>query len=109
VLLPYTDGIVEAADAQDTMFGVERLRDLLEERIWTAARELVERVFAEVGSFSGLSTPRDDQAVVAVVRQGRPGQSGPSDGSRSATFLSRMRSASHLPRITANSDPELRA
>jgi len=69
MLLLYTDGITEAADAQGEMFSVERLRDLLGAAGQATARELVERVFDEVRAFSGLETPRDDQTVVAVVRR----------------------------------------
>jgi phosphoserine phosphatase RsbU/P len=69
VLLAYTDGIVEAVDAADEAFGMERLRAVIRSRAWTSARELVDAVFAAVREHVGADTRDDDQTVVAVLRK----------------------------------------
>jgi sigma-B regulation protein RsbU (phosphoserine phosphatase) len=70
VLLLYTDGIIEAADDETgEMFGLERLREILTSSEWGSARDLVEKVFAEVVAFSRTDPPHDDQTVVAVIRR----------------------------------------
>jgi phosphoserine phosphatase RsbU/P len=68
VLLAYTDGIVEAVDAKDDAFGMERLRALIASRTWRSARELVEAIFAAVQAHTGTDVRDDDQTVVAVIR-----------------------------------------
>ena len=68
ILLLYTDGITEASDAHGEMFGVSRLQAIVNSRAWTSARELVQRIFEEVQTFSQTDPPRDDQTVVAVIR-----------------------------------------
>lgn len=72
VLLLYTDGIVEAADSDGEMFGMERLREILSADDWSTARGLVERVFSGVREFSRTDPPLDDQTVVAVIRKNTP-------------------------------------
>jgi len=69
VLLAYTDGIVEAVNASDEAFGMERLRAVIRDRAWPSARELVDAVFAEVRRHVGGDTRDDDQTVVAVLRK----------------------------------------
>ncbi|HKQ62518.1 MAG TPA: PP2C family protein-serine/threonine phosphatase [Candidatus Polarisedimenticolaceae bacterium] len=68
VLVAYTDGIVEAEDAQGEQFGTARLRELIAGRRFGSARELTEAVFAAVVAFSGRETPRDDQTVLVALR-----------------------------------------
>ena len=72
VLLAYTDGIVEAVDASDEAFGMDRLRNLIGSRPWTSARELVDAVFAAVREHVGGDTRDDDQTVVAILRKTKP-------------------------------------
>jgi len=69
ILLAYTDGIVEAVNAADEAFGMERLRAVVRERPYTSAKELVDAVFAEVRRHVGGDTRDDDQTVVAVLRK----------------------------------------
>ena len=68
MFLAFTDGIPEAENASGEDFGLERLAAIVR-RPFTSARALVETVFAEVGAFSGIDPPRDDQTVLAVVRK----------------------------------------
>jgi sigma-B regulation protein RsbU (phosphoserine phosphatase) len=72
ILLAYTDGIVEAVNPADEAVGMDRLRDVIRERTWASARELVEAVFARVREHAGGDTRDDDQTVVAVLRKSKP-------------------------------------
>ena len=72
ILLAYTDGIVEAVNASDEAFGMDRLRAVIRDRVWASARELVDAVFAEVRRHVGGDTRDDDQTVVAVLRKTKP-------------------------------------
>jgi len=72
ILVAYTDGIVEAVNASDEAFGMERLRAVIRDRVWASARDLVEAIFAEVRRHVGGDTRDDDQTVVAVLRKAKP-------------------------------------
>ena len=69
VLLAYTDGIVEAVNAADEAFGMDRLRGVIRKRAYGSARELVDAVFEAVRRHVGGDTRDDDQTVVAVLRK----------------------------------------
>jgi sigma-B regulation protein RsbU (phosphoserine phosphatase) len=72
-LVIYTDGVTEAVDASGTMFGEERLYELLESLPRElGAREIVERVLAGVRGFLGDVEAGDDITVMALrVRENR--------------------------------------
>jgi len=72
ILLAYTDGIVEAVNASDDAFGMDRLRAVVRGGPWNSARELVEAVFAAVREHVGGDTRDDDQTVVAILRKAKP-------------------------------------
>jgi sigma-B regulation protein RsbU (phosphoserine phosphatase) len=71
ILLAYTDGIVEAVNASDEAFGMERLRTLIRDGDFASAKEIVEAVFAAVRRHVGGDTRDDDQTVVAVLRKAK--------------------------------------
>lgn len=68
LLLFYSDGIVEAQDDREALYGEDRLRDVL----GAAAREgfdaggTIERVLWEVGRFSASTEQTDDRTVIAA-------------------------------------------
>jgi serine phosphatase RsbU (regulator of sigma subunit) len=66
VLVLYTDGLSEAADAADVEFGADRIRRLIADNADRSAAEIVERFFKAVQGHSGLAAPRDDQTAVVV-------------------------------------------
>ncbi len=68
ILLAYTDGITEAENAEDEMFGTERLKQIVRSQPWESSRSLVDAVFDEVRRFSPVDPPVDDQTVLAVMR-----------------------------------------
>jgi serine phosphatase RsbU (regulator of sigma subunit) len=51
---------------------MDRLRDVIRERAWRSARELVEGIFAAVNVHVGGDTRDDDQTIVAVLREPKP-------------------------------------
>jgi sigma-B regulation protein RsbU (phosphoserine phosphatase) len=69
ILLLFTDGIIEAQNADGEMFGTERLREIIASERWDSARGLIEKVFDKVNGFSRTEPPQDDQTVVAVIRK----------------------------------------
>ncbi|MCA8954143.1 MAG: PP2C family protein-serine/threonine phosphatase [Planctomycetes bacterium] len=71
VLLLYTDGVTEAANGDDEMFGEERLTDLLSAHAGGTAAELVETIRAEVSTFQGREHFEDDLSILVVKARQR--------------------------------------
>ena len=70
ILAACTDGITEAVDEQNTLYGEERLEDLLREGEFDSAKKLIDSVIRGVSDFSGTSSQSDDIAVIAVKYTG---------------------------------------
>jgi serine phosphatase RsbU (regulator of sigma subunit) len=66
LLLLYTDGITEAANAEDELFGEERLVELLRHSPQCSPDELIERIFQEVRLFTGSHNFNDDVSLVVM-------------------------------------------
>ncbi len=66
VLLAYTDGIVEASNADGKMFGDDRLRALIEEHPGGTPSDWVERIVRQVSAFTGRKDFDDDICIVAA-------------------------------------------
>jgi serine phosphatase RsbU (regulator of sigma subunit) len=66
-LLFYTDGITEAMNSRDEMYGRNRLMDVAGHRFPTAAA-MVDALMKSVESFCGNSAQRDDICVTAIRR-----------------------------------------
>jgi sigma-B regulation protein RsbU (phosphoserine phosphatase) len=71
VVVMYSDGITEAANAADEEFGVDRLKATITAHSGFTARALAEAIFQKVEAFSGRGQPTDDQTVV-VLRHPAP-------------------------------------
>jgi phosphoserine phosphatase RsbU/P len=69
LLLFYTDGIVEAKDAAGELYGFERLEALLRAHGQLSARQLIDRILAEVHAFMGDTPQHDDMTLVAARYQ----------------------------------------
>lgn len=65
-LVLYTDGITEAANAEEEMFGEERLEMVLREHRHESAREIEEHVYSGIRSFVGTAAQSDDLTMVVV-------------------------------------------
>ena len=64
LLVIFSDGIVEAADAQQQEFGEERLISGIEHNWRKPATEICNSIFASVNAFTGTQPAQDDQTLV---------------------------------------------
>jgi serine/threonine protein phosphatase PrpC len=65
-LVLYTDGITEAANPDDEMFGEKRLEELLTEHRHASAREIEEKVYSSIKDFAAGASQTDDLTMVIV-------------------------------------------
>jgi phosphoserine phosphatase RsbU/P len=72
----FTDGISEAMDAQEELFGENRLSRLVEDHADLPFDELRERILREVRDFTGEAGPHDDMTLILlkVEDQGQVGE-----------------------------------
>lgn len=66
LFLGYTDGVLEAADADGQMFGEERIQEFLSRCHGTPAAEVCTGLVAAVEQFSNRRTFEDDVCIVAI-------------------------------------------
>ena len=71
----YTDGVTEATNADETLYGDARLLDLLNKKQHAAAREICEAVKADVDAFVGGAEQFDDITMLCLTWHG-PGKGG---------------------------------
>ncbi|MCP4231618.1 MAG: SpoIIE family protein phosphatase [bacterium] len=62
----YTDGVIEAMNAEMDEFGLDRLNGVLSSLRGSNAREMVDGVMAEVSDFTGTAPQSDDLTILAV-------------------------------------------
>ena len=79
----FTDGITEATNASDEMFGEARLDEVVTRHRGRTAREIEERVYTSVTSFAAGAPQADDLTMVVVKIAGDPTGVVPSGGSDS--------------------------
>lgn len=65
-LLMFTDGLIEAANARDEHFGLERLERTLVEGAALEAEALADRLLAELGQHRGVEGFEDDLTLLVV-------------------------------------------
>jgi hypothetical protein len=82
-LVLFTDGITEATNASDEMFGEARLDEVVTRHRGRTAREIEERVYTSVTSFAAGAAQADDLTMVVVKIAGDPIGVVPSGGSDS--------------------------
>ncbi len=69
-LLCYTDGVLEATDAAGEYFGMERLANIALQFADRPGSELIAKVVAAVGGFSGREQFEDDLCLLAIESTG---------------------------------------
>ena len=69
-LLLYTDGVTEAHDSADRLFGEERLKELLGKQAGASPAEACAAVRREVDAFAGACEQFDDITVMALEYRG---------------------------------------
>ena len=62
----FTDGITEAMNEEDDMYGEERLSRLIEEHAVLRPTELLDRVLQDIEAFVGTADQHDDMTMVLV-------------------------------------------
>ena len=67
-LVMYSDGITEAMNGTNEMYGEERLLQFLQKNRAQTAKETADALVADVRSFVGSTPQSDDMTVVVVVR-----------------------------------------
>lgn len=65
-LLLYTDGVIEAMDVDDALYGLDRLKALLDDNLDLHPRELIELVRRDVTRFSEGAEQADDITMLAL-------------------------------------------
>jgi sigma-B regulation protein RsbU (phosphoserine phosphatase) len=65
-MLLYTDGVIEAVDAQDQMFGEEQLHETFNANCDAAPQVMCDRILERVANHSGSLSQRDDITLVCV-------------------------------------------
>lgn len=66
-VLLYTDGVLEAHNSKNELFGKQRLMDCIRSKKWSSALELVNAVEQTVAAFAA-STPQHDDVTLLVLR-----------------------------------------
>jgi sigma-B regulation protein RsbU (phosphoserine phosphatase) len=72
VLVLYTDGIVEAVDARDQEFGIERLKRVVAQNRERTAEEIVAAILQQVSSFTKGAVAQDDRTLLVIRRGSAP-------------------------------------
>ncbi|MEA3326402.1 MAG: PP2C family protein-serine/threonine phosphatase, partial [Chloroflexota bacterium] len=67
-LILYTDGVTEAFDLQDQMYGEKRLRQLLQKTIGERAKVVLENLETDLNNFRGSAPLSDDTTILAISR-----------------------------------------
>ncbi|MCD4690458.1 PP2C family protein-serine/threonine phosphatase [bacterium] len=67
-LMLYTDGITEAMNVEEEMFGEERLEQLLVQHRHRSARDIEEHIYTEIVDFAEGAAQADDLTMVIVKR-----------------------------------------
>jgi sigma-B regulation protein RsbU (phosphoserine phosphatase) len=62
----YTDGVVEAMNAQEEMFGFDRLLEVVKNSQTTTAEALLNEIKNEVDEFTGSAPQHDDITIIVV-------------------------------------------
>jgi len=66
LLVMYTDGVTEAKAEDGSMFGVERLKRLVEQNSSLSAHDLFMKIEAGIKEFIGQAPPFDDLTLIVI-------------------------------------------
>lgn len=67
-LVLYTDGVTEAFNTQDQMYGEERLKQVLQGLIGKSAHDVIKSIEADLEIFRGEAPLSDDTTILAICR-----------------------------------------
>ncbi|GAG04351.1 unnamed protein product [marine sediment metagenome] len=63
----YTDGIVEAMNEKEEMFGFERLLEIVQKSQSTTADEMLQEIIDTIKSCTGSAPQHDDLTIIVVI------------------------------------------
>jgi sigma-B regulation protein RsbU (phosphoserine phosphatase) len=66
ILLLYTDGVTEAENTQEEVFGVERLGQIIAAQSQCHPQKIIDSILAGLAAFSGAKPRSDDVTMVAI-------------------------------------------
>lgn len=66
ILVLYTDGIIEAMNLKNEMFGAENLERIIRDHGTEPARVIIDHIGSEIAAFVGEAPQHDDMTVVVV-------------------------------------------
>lgn len=66
ILVMYTDGIVEAQDKHEELFGIERFKELIRDHHTKSSNEIIDITLEETRLFQGRRHFSDDVTIVVV-------------------------------------------
>ena len=66
ILFVYTDGLTEARNPEQELYGTQRLLSTLNRAGAPAMEELIKEVRQDVGDFMGSEPPFDDMTIMAM-------------------------------------------
>jgi len=66
-VLLYTDGLFEAYNEAEEMYGEERVENLVKQKLHLPAEQLLDEVIAEIHRFAGSNDFEDDVCLLSVV------------------------------------------
>jgi sigma-B regulation protein RsbU (phosphoserine phosphatase) len=69
LLVIYSDGITDSADAEDRPLGEQGLEEVLMESVGEPASEIIRRIFQRAKEHSGQGAQPDDMTLVVVKRE----------------------------------------
>jgi sigma-B regulation protein RsbU (phosphoserine phosphatase) len=72
VFVLFTDGITEAMNLDQDLFGEDRLRDIVEEHADLPSEQLRERIMREVEAFVGEADAHDDMTMILLKVEDAP-------------------------------------
>jgi sigma-B regulation protein RsbU (phosphoserine phosphatase) len=65
-IILYTDGVVEAMNEQEELFGFDRLLEVVKDSQTTTAETLLEEIKDQVNEFAGNAAQHDDITVIVI-------------------------------------------
>ena len=68
ILVIYSDGVTDAINSRNEMFGEARLKSVIQEHLTAGATALIEHIIAGVQSHAGTAPQMDDITLVVVKR-----------------------------------------
>jgi len=66
MLIIYSDGIIEAINNQEELFGERRLLEIIETHRQSAPEQIIENIFNGVNTFSQNVPQMDDQTLLII-------------------------------------------